>query len=505
MAQLIQDLFTARRVELDPVTVAALDKTTEHSLRRMWHGYTSMLEEFARPVGAQRQLACAATLFASLPELPVDAGDDPARIETVIRRAGEEICREYGENDFGMDRLNRAERAEAGIGELSKRQYNKRFRLLRRMEAKLARVVHEQRRREVTMTGKGALAHTLPYDLFAADPGTAAFVAYLTARATMRSVFTNGKQRRPYDEVADALFQRLRAEPERTNWYALAHVHPTAEVLGHLSDEDLARLLVRWNRFLREVAELLEDAWNRCRLERNTMIVRPGNDSSTWNQAAQAWSRARDHWFALLTELGEEDILDRVCPGKVPRLMAADVAYWHRKSGGGLHPDTYVWAELPLPWEVLGGEADCPRSLVEAVCARNGVDPVAGGWTARRPAAEPARFRRTPELVHGVAVPDPLMASALRSAGVFSGKVNRQNPLTCGATASLGLDFPYASRSVPNSLVNRALACGCGPVPCPVEISEAGHDGGAEGGVAPSGWELLRPQEWLQEGRSSMS
>ncbi|MEV8532110.1 hypothetical protein [Streptomyces sp. NPDC051211] len=425
VAQLIQNLFAARKAVLDPATATALEKAAEHSLHRLWHGYTSMLEDFARPVGAQRQLTRAATLFAGVPDLPADAGDDPAAIESVIRRAGEEIHRQYGENDFGLDRLNRAERAEAGIGEISKRQYNKRFRLLRRMEAKLARLVHEQRRREVTITGKGAFAHTLPYDLFAADPDTAAFIAYLTARTHMRSIFTNGKQRRPYDEVADALFQRLRAAPEQTSWYAVAHVHPTAEVLGHLSDEDLVRLLVRWNRFLREVAELLEDAWNRCRLERETMIVRPGNDSSTWNQAAQSWGTARAHWFALLTELGQEEILDRLCPGKVPRLMAADVAYWHRMSGGGLHPDTHVWAELPLPWEVLRGEKDCPRSLVEAVCARHGVDPVAGGWTAPRPAAEAVRFSRTPELVHGVAVADPLMASALRSAGVFSGRGKR--------------------------------------------------------------------------------
>ncbi|MGW3044904.1 hypothetical protein ACWC9T_33810, partial [Kitasatospora sp. NPDC001159] len=169
----------------------------------------------------------------------------------------------------------------------------------------------------------------------------------------------------------------------------------------------------------------LEDAWERCPLERDTMIVRRGNDSSTWNQAAQAWNTARAHWLALLTELDRVEVLDRICPGKVPRLMAADVAYWHRMSGGGLHPDTYVWAELPLPWEVLRGEKECPRSLVEAVCARHGVDPVAGAWTAPRPAAEAVAFRRTPELVHGVAVTDPLMASALRSAGIFSGKGKR--------------------------------------------------------------------------------
>lgn len=55
--------------------------------------------------------------------------------------------RAYGQNDFGTDRLDRAERTAAGLGEVSKRQYNKRFRLLTRMEAKLARLIHEQRRR----------------------------------------------------------------------------------------------------------------------------------------------------------------------------------------------------------------------------------------------------------------------------------------------------------------------------------------------------------------------
>ncbi|MFA7762826.1 hypothetical protein [Streptomyces sp. NRRL S-448] len=425
IAQLIQDLFAARQVAPDPATAEALEKASKHSLRRIWHGYTSMLEEFAAPVGAQRQLARATALFASVPELPEGAGDDPAEIEAVIRRAGEEIHRRYGENDFGLDRLNRAERDEAGIGELSKRQYNKRFRLLRRMEAKLARLLHEQRRREVTMTGKGALAHTLPYEVFGADPDTAAFIAYLTARATMRSIFTSGPQRRPYDEVADALLRRLRTAPERTDWYAVAHVHPTREVLGHLSDQELIGLLVRWNRFLREVAELLEDAWNRSGFEAASMVVRRGDDSSTWNQAAQAWGTARAHWFALMTELGQEEVLERVCPGKVPRLMAADVASWHRRRGGGLHPDTYVWADLPRPWEVLRGEKECTRSLVEAACARHGVDPVAGGWTAPRPTAEAVPFQRTPELVHGVAVADPLMASAMRSAGVFSGRGKR--------------------------------------------------------------------------------
>ncbi|MBO3682549.1 hypothetical protein [Streptomyces sp. NEAU-YJ-81] len=49
--------------------------------------------------------------------------------------------------------------------------------------------------------------------------------------------------------------------------------------------------------------------------------------------------------------------------------MAADVAYWHRRNGGGLLPDTCIRAELPLPREVLPGENGCPRSLTEKIPA----------------------------------------------------------------------------------------------------------------------------------------
>ncbi|CAL9344538.1 hypothetical protein SUDANB176_00340 [Streptomyces sp. enrichment culture] len=93
MARLVQDLHAAQGTDLDTATEAALAKAAEHSLRNLWHGCTSTLEEFARPVGAQRRLARAARLFTSVPELPDSAGDDSARIEAVIRRAGEEIGR----------------------------------------------------------------------------------------------------------------------------------------------------------------------------------------------------------------------------------------------------------------------------------------------------------------------------------------------------------------------------------------------------------------------------
>jgi len=425
VAHLVLRLLDDGERPLDRRTRRMLEKAARGSLRNLWHGYTSMLEDFARPVGAQRQLSRAAELFPTLPALPESAGDDPERIEAAIRTAGEEIAKRFGASDFLHDRLNRAERAAAGLGELSKRQYNKRFRLLRRLEAKLARIVAEQRKREVTMIGRSGLASRLPYGEFAADRDTAAFVAYLTARANLRSEFTISGQQRPYDEVADALFRRLRDEPARTNWFAVAHVHPTAEVLGHLTDEQRGRLLGFWYRFLLDVAELLETAWRRRPLDRTTMIVRRGDDSTTWNQAARAWTTARANWFALLHAVGAGEVVDRLCPGKVLLLVAADVAAWHRRAGGGLHPDTGVWAELPLPWQVLRGEADCPRSLVEEVCRRHGVDPVKSGWTEPRRSVRPVPFRPTPELVHGVEVGDPLLARVLRSAGFFSGKPPR--------------------------------------------------------------------------------
>ncbi|MEV4613261.1 hypothetical protein AB0K43_11765 [Kitasatospora sp. NPDC049258] len=423
VAQLIGDLFRETQGTLDGRTARALEKATRNSLRNLWHGYTSLREEFARPVGAQRHLAVAAALFESATALPAAAGDDPAQLEAAIRAAGEEIGKEFGRSDFHDDRLNREDRAVLGLAEISKRQYNKRFRLLRRMEAKLAAVVAEQRKREITMIGKSGLASRLPYELFAADPGTAAFIAYLTARGNLRSRYTVDGQRQAYDEVAAALFHRL--DPATAGWFAIAHVHPTAEVLERVCDEQRGLLLGRWYGILLDVAERLESLWEQGPLDRELMVVRRGDDSSGWNQAAGAWSKARANWFALLEAMGAQDVLARICPGKVLKLVAADVAYWHRRTGGGLHPDTDVWAELPLPWEVLRGEAQCPQWLVEQVCRRNGVEPELSGWTRARRVSRAVPFQVTPELVHGVTVADPMLATLFRAAGVFSGRALR--------------------------------------------------------------------------------
>jgi hypothetical protein len=151
-----------------------------------------------------------------------------------------------------------------------------------------------------------------------------------------------------------------------------------------------------WFRILHDLATLLEEVWRTTEIDRETLIVRRGNDSSTWNQAAGAWNKAREHWIALLHAMGMSRLLEDLCPGKVLRLMAADVAAWHRASGGEVHPDTKVWAELPPPWEVLQRRASCTKAMVEATCRKHKVDP--SGWTGPKPPKVPVPFRPTPEL-----------------------------------------------------------------------------------------------------------
>jgi hypothetical protein len=206
-------------------------------------------------------------------------------------------------------------------------------------------------------------------------------------------------------------------------------VFPRADVLARLSDGERATLLERSSRLLDELAERLEDIAARTEVDLETMIVRRGNDSSSWNMLAGAWNRAREHWLALLVAMGLEEVLDQMLPGKVMRLMAADVAHWHRATGGGVHGDTAVWAALPKPWDVLRGEARSTRADVDALCHMHGVDPEKNGWTVPRAMQTVFQSRPTPELVHGVTVANPYVAGLFKRMGVFSGSEIKWAPL----------------------------------------------------------------------------
>jgi hypothetical protein len=413
--------------DLSRAEQAILDRAARHSLKRGYAKITSMLEEFRRPIAPERQVRKALELFERVETWTAAECADPQRVESFIRELCPLIGKQFGASDFKHNRLNGAQRVAAGL-DLSRRRYNKLFRLLARLEAKLRTYLRELRKFDFTRLGKSRLATRLTWEEFARDPATGAFVAYFVARCNLRSVFTNKSQQRPYDEIAEMLYRRLAAQPERTNWWAVAHVYPLPEVLRRLTDGERGRLLGCWLAILRDIADLLREVWEAGGIDHATMIVRRGNDSTTWNNTASAWNRARENWVALLHSMGMEEELDALCFGKVLRLMAADVAWWHRRSGGGLEPDTQVWQELPLPWEVFAGTALCTRHQVETVCRRHGVDPVKNGWTAPRPAGLVQRFEPTPELVHGVMVADPSLAALLRRAGWFSAKGVRLMP-----------------------------------------------------------------------------
>jgi hypothetical protein len=393
---------------------------------------SSMPQVFWKPAGMGRQVRVAAALVPAV-STPADPSRPDGMLE-YVSRLGETLGGKPGHLDFKRDRLNREARRAAGLGEMSRRQYNKRFRLLARMERKARKLAREWTKAELLQVAKSRLACRLTADDLGGDVDTAAFVAYLTATLNRRSVFTAGPQGRAYDEVADMLLGRVKASPG-AGWWAVAHVLPDADVVARLTEEHKGRLLGLWHAALAAAADILRGVDAACPVNRRTMVVREGNDSSTWNAAAGAWNKVREGYVAVLYALGGDAVWERQCLGKVPRLMAGDVTAWHMGSGDDIcHPDVKVWASLPPPWEVLEGRAPCTLQDVELACRAHGVDPVKGGWTGPRPGGRTAAaFSPTPELVHGVAVTSPALAALLRKAGWFSGKA--AGPLPEGTPA----------------------------------------------------------------------
>ncbi len=390
-------------------------------------GYSSMSQTWARPHGIKAQLESAERIFPDVPSLKAEDTADVEAVWAYVARLNFALGKTVGAHGFKNDRLSHKARQQAGL-ELSRRAYNRAFRFVGLLEERLETLRRETRKVAFARIAKTRLLSLLPREEVVNDLRTLCFVAYFGARCNLRSEFTNGPQTRAFDTVSEALFDVCLENPSTTNWWALAHLYPDARVIAHLNDEQRGELLGKYAAVLGDIAELLREVWEKTEVNTQTMIVRRGNDSSTWNNTAGAWNRARDGWFALVEALGMDALLDEFCPGKVPRLMAADVAFWHRATGGDIHPDTRVWAELPLPWEVFSGEKMCGRAQVEEVCTHHGVDAEKSGWTKPRPTAQAVAFTPTPELVHGVTVAHPVLAKILRNMGVYSGKKLKNVP-----------------------------------------------------------------------------
>lgn len=390
-----------------------LERAAKHSSRRQG-GFSSMSTDYTRPVGGARQVAAATRLFERSAEVDPD---DPESLLEFAATMGREMGWTPERTDFLADRLNRDAREAAGM-DVTKRQYNRRFRVLRRLAAKAHTLGVEHDKRRLLMVGVTGFGADIPLERFAADVDAACFVAYYTARRKVRREFSLSGRENPFDEIASMLLDRCAADGD---WWMIAQVRTASDVLGRLTEQERGRLLGRWSAVMRHSAELLRDRWNPG-TERATMIVKRGDDSTTWNNLAVAYNAARAGWLACLASLNALDLLDVACPGKAMRLMAADLVRWHSGSGGDVDPNTAVWAALPLPWEVLDGSATCARVDVEAACRAAKLDPAGSGWTVPAPKRGVAVFRPTPELVHGVSVADPVWAALLRRAGAFSGK-----------------------------------------------------------------------------------
>lgn len=388
-----------------------LDKAARYSYKRMSYRWSSMSRDYARPqTGVQHQVEVAGILFRDLPPLETPDALNAAKVREYVEKAYELVG--------GRGALGKADRKKAGIFK-NARWYNKRMRLLRNMEQKLESLEWNQRKYVFTRIGKGGLGFDISKRDLSQDLNTACFIAYATSRLGLRSVFTNGKQERFYDKICEVLLERCKASPT-TRWDLIARVLPDEEVVKHLSDQQKGELVGRWWEILTDMAAMLKECSEAESFDLNSMIVHRGNDSSTWNQVAGGWNRAREHWIGLVHALGMESVLDTICPGKVMRLMAADVAYWHRRSGGDVHPDTKVFAALPKPWNVVDGSAKCGRAEIVLACKSAKVDP--DTWIAPRSKRAAVQFLPTPDLVNGVAVSSPSLAQALRGAGAFSGK-----------------------------------------------------------------------------------
>lgn len=369
---------------------------------------TYMGSDYRTAKGLDGNLKAAKTLF---PNLPFPEGDD---LQDYIAAMRAELHVPAGV-PF-RQRPNKGDRANLGI-QLNSGAYNKRLRLVERLEAKAKQHAFTTTLFQLEQAAKVKLAGHLDVSQVT-HPETLAFVAYMTSRLGLRSLFTSGSQIRAYDEVAEILMG-LCVKSRGTNWFQIAHVYTEGDVVRRLSDSEKGQLLGQSWLVMRKACEVLKDLDDKGGINHKTLVVQRGNDSSTWNAAAGAYNKARDAWISLLFALDSGHVLERLCPGKALRLMAADVVRWH---SGGLEPNTFVYGELPRPWEVVLGKKTCTAANIEDALTRCKADnKTRSAWvTPRGKSIEKTTF--TPELVHGVVVSAPDLAQQLRKLGVFSGK-----------------------------------------------------------------------------------
>src|SRR5262245_5846206 len=174
VAQMIVEILGP---ELTSKERCILDRAARGSIKRSLMEFTSMMEDFARPIAPERQIRKAIELFTTAYTMTTAECADAERVEAFICHISQEIHKTFGQSDFLHNRFNRFQRKSAGL-EISKRRYNKLFRHLAKLERKLKTYTREQKKSDFTRIGNSNLARRISWEEFSLDKNSGCFIAY---------------------------------------------------------------------------------------------------------------------------------------------------------------------------------------------------------------------------------------------------------------------------------------------------------------------------------------
>lgn len=402
--------------QLSPTEIGDLRKVNNQP-GVVWYRRWPATKEFEWAISLKKQITEAIEIFDLKKAGPIDYISVPD-IKSFIKSISPLIHKQLGKNDFRRDRLTKSDRKDLHFS-TSKRQYNKKWRLIKKLEYRLTTFQRVLTLVELQKIAKHGIVHQLDFKNFKSDLNAACFIAFYCAKSNLKSKYTTELGEEGYGHISELLLKRcLKSTKEgqvgnETNWLALSHIYSSEEVLTNLTDEQKGDLLCNWTNILDELANILEKYWNNNLLIKETMIEKKGMDSIKWNSAADAWNNARDHWVNLIYSLGLDYVLDEILFGKVIRLTWPHVVVGPTASLRKQIPHKEVWNMLPLPWEVFKGKEKCNKEVVIKCCELVEIDAEKYGWVTLG-FHEVTEYKPTPELVQGIAVSNPFLATILK-------------------------------------------------------------------------------------------
>ncbi|MEU3165432.1 hypothetical protein [Streptosporangium sp. NPDC006930] len=150
----------------------------------------------------------------------------------------------------------------------------------------------------------------------------------LQAPGFSRGVMTLSGRDNPFDEIASMLLDRC---ADRSDWWMIAQVRTTPDILGRLTDEERGRLLGQWAAVMRHSADVLRACWNPG-TDRTTMIVRRGHDSTETRVELRGTTSTNDRSCRERTGFQKRRIRPgQAFPSHIRRIEAAFLAARRRR------------------------------------------------------------------------------------------------------------------------------------------------------------------------------